>query len=203
MAYLPNCKVKLVLHNLKGESWTVNSIPTTRVQTSHTFCGGWLSFVRGNNINVRDVCIFELVGKCELRVNILRVRQEPQDYEQGDAKGSTKDKKSGRLTKKVKGKSRKTQSLAIIEGQKVAFSIEKVKVGIAAKGSAGSQSARGVHVKRGSSMMGCMSMKSAPEEKIAAESFISGFPYFVRVMKKFNVSGSYTLVSCSIPSYSL
>lgn len=49
--------------------------------------------------------------------------------------------------------------------------------------------------KRGSSMTGCMSMKSAPEEKMAAESFVSSFPYFVRVMKKFNVSGSYTLVS--------
>ena len=41
---------------------------------------------------------------------------------------------------------------------------------------------------------GCISMKSAPEEKLAAESFLSSFPHFVRVMKKFNVSGSYTLV---------
>ncbi|KAI3802370.1 hypothetical protein L1987_30502 [Smallanthus sonchifolius] len=39
MAHLPKCKVKIVLHNLKGEYWTVNSIPTTRVQTSHTLCG--------------------------------------------------------------------------------------------------------------------------------------------------------------------
>lgn len=205
-AYLPNCKVKLVLHNLKGESWTVNSIPTTRVQTSHTFCGGWLSFVRGNNINVKDVCIFELIGKCELRVNILRVRQEPLDYEHCDSEGltnGTSQKVNGSLTKKVKGKTRKTQSLAMIEGQKVAFSIEKVKCGIAAKGSvAGSQSrstngksgkTRGLQEKRGSNMMGFMSMKSAPEEKIAAESFITSFPYFVRVMKKFNVGGSYTL----------
>ncbi|KAI3684778.1 hypothetical protein L6452_34004 [Arctium lappa] len=206
MAYLPNCKVKIVLHNLKGESWTVNSIPTTRVQTSHTFCGGWLSFVRGNNINVRDVCIFELIGKCELRVNILRVRQEAQDYEHDDVKGLTNGashKISGRLTKKVKGNSRKTQKPTMIEGQKVAFSIEKVKLGIAAKGSAlGSQSRtsngksgkpKGLQEKRGSSMLGCMSMKSAPEEKMAAESFISSFPYFVRVMKKFNIGGSYTL----------
>lgn len=60
---------------------------------------------------------------------------------------------------------------------------------------------RGLQEKRGSNMMGFMSMKSAPEEKIAAESFITSFPYFVRVMKKFNVGGSYTLVSSSI-SYS-
>lgn len=100
--------------------------------------------MRGNNINVKDVCIFELIGKCELRVNILRVRQEPLDYEHCDSEGltnGTSQKVNGSLTKKVKGKTRKTQSLAMIEGQKVAFSIEKVKCGIAAKGSvAGSQS---------------------------------------------------------------
>ncbi|KAJ0795446.1 putative transcription factor B3-Domain family [Helianthus annuus] len=205
MAYLPNCKVKIVLHNLKGESWTVNSIPTTRVQTSHTFCGGWLAFVRSNNINIRDVCIFELVGKCEMRVNILRVRQELQDYEHTDLKGSTNaaaHKVSGRLTKKVKRKSLKTQTPGLTESQKFAFSIEKVKLGIAAKGSVGSQlrtvngksgKARVFQENRGSSMTGFTSMKSAPEEKIAAESFISSFPYFVRVMKKFNIGGSYTL----------
>lgn len=210
MAYLPNCKVKIVLQNLKGESWIVNSIPTTRVQTSHTFCGGWLNFVRGNNINVRDVCIFELVGNCEMRVNILRVRQEAVEYEEQQQQQGSSDvkalthKTSGKLAKKAKGKSRKTQKLSMMEGQKVAFSIEKVKLGIAAKGSVvGSQSKtttngkpgkeRVLQEKRGSSMTGCMSMKSAPEEKMAAESFVSSFPYFVRVMKKFNVSGSYTL----------
>lgn len=206
MAYLPNCKVKIVLHNLKGESWTVNSIPTTRVQTSHTFCGGWLSFVRDNNINVRDVCIFELVGKCELRVNILRVRQELPDDGQSVVKRLTNGashKIPGTLTKKVKGKSRTSKISTLIDGPKVAFSIEKVKIGIAAKGSVvGSQSrttngksgiSRALQEKRGSSMMGCTSMKSGPEEKIAAESFISSFPYFVRVMKKFNIGGSYTL----------
>ncbi|KAK1436567.1 hypothetical protein QVD17_02348 [Tagetes erecta] len=205
-AYLPNCKVKIVLYNSKGESWPVNSIPTTRVQTSHTFCGGWLAFVRGNNINVRDVCIFELVGKCQMRVNILRVRQEPLDYEHGDLKGSsngTSHNVSGRSAMKVKKKSlNKTQIPGLVDGQKLAFSIEKVKLGIAAKGSVGSQlrSANGTSGKarvfqehRASSIMGCTSMKSAPEEKIAAESFISNFPYFVRVMKKFNISGSFTL----------
>nr|XP_043636926.1 B3 domain-containing protein Os01g0723500-like [Erigeron canadensis] len=205
-AYLPNCKVKVVLYNSKGESWTINSIPTIRVQTSHTFCGGWLSFVRDNDINVRDVCIFELIGKCELRVNILRIRQESLDYEDGDVNGLTNgasQKMNGRLDKNVKAKSRKTQSLALLGDQKVGFSIDKVKHGIAAKGSvAGSQSRtadgksgkiKSLPEKRGSSKTGCTSLKSAPEEKIAAESFITTFPYFVRVMKKFNTGGSYTL----------
>lgn len=39
----------------------------------------------------------------------------------------------------------------------------------------------------------CLSMLSAQE---VAQSFTSSFPYFVRIMKSFNVSGSYTLVGC-------
>ena len=35
----------------------------------------------------------------------------------------------------------------------------------------------------------------ALDEERAAKSFTSGFPNFVRIMRKFNVSGSYTLVS--------
>ena len=58
----------------------MNSIPTTRVQTSHTFCGGWLSFVRDNNIDLGDTCIFELVRKCELRVHVLKAEKEGSDY---------------------------------------------------------------------------------------------------------------------------
>lgn len=83
--YLPKCKIKIVLRNLKGESWTVNSIPTTKVQTSHTFCGGWLSFVRENNIDIGDICIFELLHKFELQVRILRVGKEGIDGHHGEA----------------------------------------------------------------------------------------------------------------------
>lgn len=89
-AHLPNCKVKVVLVNLKGEGWIVNSIPTVKVHMCHTLCGGWMAFVRDNNINTGDVCIFELVGKCELRVYILRVGQEGLECQNGKAavKGS-------------------------------------------------------------------------------------------------------------------
>lgn len=34
-----------------------------------------------------------------------------------------------------------------------------------------------------------------------AQSFTSSFPYFVRIMKSFNVSGSYTLVGCFLRFY--
>lgn len=83
MAHLPSCKLKLVLHNLKGESWTVNSVPTTRVHTSHTLCGGWMAFVRGNDINMGDICVFELVQDCELRVHIFRVGKEISEDQSG------------------------------------------------------------------------------------------------------------------------
>lgn len=83
MAHLPNCKTEVVLHNLKGASWTVNSVPTTKVHTSHTLCGGWLAFVRSNEIKLGDICIFELVHKCELHVYILRVGKQYPDSQSG------------------------------------------------------------------------------------------------------------------------
>ncbi|CAK9178589.1 unnamed protein product [Ilex paraguariensis] len=160
MAHLPKCKVKIVLRNSKGESWTVNSIPTTRVQTSHTFCGGWLGFVRDNNLKMGDICIFELLRKCELRVQILRVGKEGLDCKSGKVKHISALKSSVSKACKRKSVPQKKNS---------------------------SQDKQTSHAK------GCMSMKSAPEEKIAAESFISKFPHFVRIMKKFNIGGSYTL----------
>lgn len=36
---------------------------------------------------------------------------------------------------------------------------------------------------------------SSQDEKKVSQSFSSNFPYFVRIMKSFNVRGSYTLVS--------
>jgi len=83
MSHFPNCKTKIILHNLKGEHWTVNSVPTTRVHTSHTLCGGWMAFVRGNSIKVGDVCIFELIRECELRVRIAEVGKDGLDCQVG------------------------------------------------------------------------------------------------------------------------
>lgn len=83
MAHLPNCKTEIILRNIKGACWTVNSVPTTRVHTSHTFCGGWMAFVRSNDIKMGDICIFELVHKLELRVFILRVGKDSSDNQSG------------------------------------------------------------------------------------------------------------------------
>ncbi|VFQ99137.1 unnamed protein product [Cuscuta campestris] len=172
--HLPKCKVKIVLRNLKGQSWIVNSIPrfpTTRVETSHTFCGGWLGFVRDNNLGLGDICIFELVLKCEFRVRILRVEKEgTEGYTNNPIKFVAKEKGKPSILKKYKSHSQVRASIR--------HSVQK---------GTGSQD------KLCSFTKGCMSLKSAPEEKIAAKSFTSSFPHFLRVMKKFNVSGSYTL----------
>ena len=51
----------------------------------------------------------------------------------------------------------------------------------------------------GSKTKGSMRMMLALDEERAARSFSSSFPNFVRIMKQFNISGSYTLVSLVYP----
>ncbi|KAG8377681.1 hypothetical protein BUALT_Bualt08G0058100 [Buddleja alternifolia] len=187
--HLPKCKVKIVLHNLKGESWTVNSIPTTKVQTSHTFCGGWLSFVRDNNVDIGDICIFELVRQCELQVRILRVGNEGIDGHDGEAAyggrnngcTTTSKKMSRRKSKKMNENAVNIKGSALVSQSNNWIAESEIHKSFGSIG------------KQGSQTKGCMSMKSAPEEKIAAQYFVSSYPHFVRVMKKFNISGSYTL----------
>lgn len=186
--HLPKCKVKIVLRNLKGDSWTVNSIPTTKVQTSHTFCGGWLSFVRDNNIDIGDICIFELMHKFELQVRILRVGKEGMDGHHGEADlrgrnngcSTTANKMSRRKPKK------KCESSNSIKGSALCSLSNSCVTESEILKRFGSLEKQG-------SFKGCMSMKSAPEEKMAAQYFVSSYPHFVRVMKKFNIGGSYTL----------
>lgn len=111
MTHLPNCKVKIVLQNLNGECWTVNSIPSTRVNTSHTLCGGWMAFVRYNDIKSGDICVFELVGQCEFRVHhIVGVRTEEIDTQNGKVAQHKSFKGS---SKKVRTKSSKVHSKSI------------------------------------------------------------------------------------------
>lgn len=83
MAHLPDCKTEIVLRNLKGECWTVNSLPDSKGRMVHTFCGGWMAFVRGNDIKIGDVCIFELISKLDMRVHITGVGRKEVDLESG------------------------------------------------------------------------------------------------------------------------
>lgn len=48
-----------------------------------------MSFVRDNGIQLGDICIFELVGKCELRVHITSVGKNGIDLDYQNRTGSS------------------------------------------------------------------------------------------------------------------
>ncbi|XP_022768836.1 B3 domain-containing protein Os11g0197600-like isoform X2 [Durio zibethinus] len=195
MEHLPKCKTEIVLRNLKGACWTVNSVPTTRVHTSHTLCGGWLGFVRSNEIKVGDICIFEFVRKFELCVHILRVGKEDPDRQRGkavpnvliDRSDATISKKFVKNSSKVHSEPKKVQ-MCDNKGSKM---LDKWKY---AASFALCSLSRSGNDKQEAAIGGLRMMLALDEEK-AARSFASGFPNFVRIMRKFNISGSYTLLS--------
>jgi hypothetical protein len=81
-AHFPNHIIKIILHNLKGEQWTVNCVNKSIVHhTHHILCGGWIDFVRCNGIKVGDVCIFELIREYEFRVRIAEVGKNGLDFQ--------------------------------------------------------------------------------------------------------------------------
>ncbi|XP_027331110.1 B3 domain-containing protein Os03g0619600-like isoform X2 [Abrus precatorius] len=222
MAHLPNCKIKIILHNLKGEHWTVNSVPTTRVHTSHTLCGGWMAFVRGNNIKVGDICIFELVHECELRVCIAGVGKDGLDSQlekvaisrpsAGHAVTCHKTsrympmnpKASSKCIRKVDLSDKKWSKI----GQETVLSVDLKKSGRASNTSnkmglchqpkaahkkLAVQRRHRVEDELSSQAKAGLRMLFALDEQRVAQAFTSPFPNFVKIMKKFNVSGSYTL----------
>ncbi|TKY57766.1 hypothetical protein E2542_SST14819 [Spatholobus suberectus] len=219
MAHLPNCKIKIILHNLKGEHWTVNSVPTTRVHTSHTLCGGWMAFVRGNNIKVGDICIFELVHECELRVHIAGVGKDGLESQVGKVAISSRPSAGHAITSRYMPMNPKVSSKCIRKvdlsdkkwskiGQETVLSIDLKKSGRASNTSKKmglSPQSKAAHKKLGvqrkhrvedelsSQAKAGLRMLFALDEQRVAQAFTSPFPSFVKIMKKFNVSGSYTL----------
>ncbi|CAK8569558.1 unnamed protein product [Lathyrus sativus] len=80
-AHLPDYKTEITLRNSRGECWTVNSIPDSKGGKAHTLCGGWMSFVRANGINIGDTCIFELVSHLVIQVHVSGVGKEGLDHQ--------------------------------------------------------------------------------------------------------------------------
>ncbi|KAI9201674.1 hypothetical protein LWI28_027194 [Acer negundo] len=214
MAHLPNCKTEITLRNLKGASWTVNSVPTTKVHTNHTFCGGWLAFVRSNEINAGDICIFELERPFELRVYILRVGKEDTHSQNGkvastgsnagSAATSRKKLKNSlmvysKCTKKVSRCNSKGSTICGIR-KDVNATLNSGSVALCSQSNTGNEnpgtairSRKNVEAEMDSQARSNLRMVMALDEEKAARSFTSHFPHFVRIMRKFNVSGSYTL----------
>ncbi|XP_024930728.3 B3 domain-containing protein Os01g0723500 isoform X2 [Ziziphus jujuba] len=238
MAHLPNCKVKIVLKNSQGECWTVNSVPSTRVHTSHTLCGGWMAFVRYNDIKVGDICIFELVSEYEFHVHILGEgvdcqsgKVAPSRPPAGRAVASHKNYKS--LSKKMKGNSSKVHSkslkmleladkrvskkhldAAFADDTKKHGSTSKTfsRVAVCSQSKAATKKLvvcrkKGAEDELGPQARSGLRMMLALDEERVARSFTSCFPSFVKIMKKFNISGSYTLKipyqfsTAHLPSY--
>ncbi|XP_027189765.1 B3 domain-containing protein Os01g0723500-like isoform X2 [Cicer arietinum] len=236
MSHFPNCKIKIILHNLKGEHWTVNSVPTTRVHTSHTLCGGWMAFVRGNNIKVGDVCIFELIRECELRVRVAEVGKDGLDCQVGKlafSMLSTGHDVACNKTSKYKPKNPKVSSKCRNKvdlfdkkiskiGQEAVLSIDlktsgrasntSKKMGLCPQSKASHKKLavsrrHRVEDELSSQAKAGLRMLFALDEQRVAQAFSSPFPNFVKIMKKFNVSGSYTLKipyqfsAAHLPSY--
>ncbi|XP_054799393.1 B3 domain-containing protein Os01g0723500-like isoform X2 [Prosopis cineraria] len=219
MAHLPNCKIKIILHNIKGERWTVNSVPTTRVHTSHTLCGGWMAFVRDNNIKVGDICIFELVHECELRVRIVGIGRDGIDCHVGKVafsrpltghsinshrtsqympiKAKVNPKCNGNVDLFDKKRSRMGQDAVLSVDAKKPGRVSKTsrKTGICPVSKAAHivQRRHRTDDELSSQAKAGLRMLFALDEQRVAQAFTSSFPSFVKVMKKFNVSGSYTL----------
>lgn len=63
-------KAEIVLWNVKGKAWTMILV---FYGSQFVFTGGWAAFAHDNKLQEGDTCIFELVGKTEMRVHILRV----------------------------------------------------------------------------------------------------------------------------------
>lgn len=70
--HLPDDSGEIFLHDPKKRQWTVRYLTSKRPALS----GGWGKFAVGNNIEVDDVCIFELIAKCHLKVHIFRVLED-------------------------------------------------------------------------------------------------------------------------------
>lgn len=62
----------------------MNSVPDSKGRMVHTFCGGWMAFVRGNDIKIWDICIFELISKCEMRVRISGIGRKELGHPSGN-----------------------------------------------------------------------------------------------------------------------
>ncbi|CAJ2675512.1 unnamed protein product [Trifolium pratense] len=84
--HFPARRTEVTLRNSRGECWTVNSIPDGKGRGAHTFCGGWMAFVRDNDLKVGDACIFELVSNYVMQVYISGVGKEGFDHQNGHAK---------------------------------------------------------------------------------------------------------------------
>ncbi|XP_020593729.1 B3 domain-containing protein Os11g0197600-like isoform X2 [Phalaenopsis equestris] len=70
--HLPGCNGEVFLHDPNKQKWSVRYIFSRRPALS----GGWGKFAVGNNLEIDDVCVFELIERRNLKVHIFRVLED-------------------------------------------------------------------------------------------------------------------------------
>nr|QDX18316.1 B3 domain-containing protein Os01g0723500-like isoform X1 [Cymbidium sinense] len=70
--HLPNYSGEIFLHDSNEQQWTVRYLFSKRPALS----GGWGKFAVGNNLEMDDVCIFELIAQKHMKVHIFRALED-------------------------------------------------------------------------------------------------------------------------------
>ncbi|XP_016651550.1 PREDICTED: putative B3 domain-containing protein Os03g0621600 [Prunus mume] len=70
MGHLSKNSANVILWDLGGRAWVVEFIAKPRAK----FQSGWHEFVRGNNLNVNDVCVFVLIDDTRLVFEVVIFR---------------------------------------------------------------------------------------------------------------------------------
>ncbi|KAI5410600.1 hypothetical protein KIW84_055934 [Lathyrus oleraceus] len=170
---------------MSAEYGTNNNYANGR--TIHTFCGGWMAFVRGNSIKVGDVCIFELI-----RQDMMSLAERLPNICQKALKSA--QSRETKLIYQIKGCQRWVKKLFYpVELQILRRSGFAPSRNLPRKSWTAVPWKHSVEDELSSQAKAGLRMLFALDEQRVAEAFTSDFPNFVKIMKMFNVSGSYTL----------
>ncbi|XP_040363968.1 B3 domain-containing protein Os01g0723500-like isoform X2 [Rosa chinensis] len=72
--HLPPDYYKFILENTEGDRWEANGVPSNN---TILLSRGWVSFARGNGVEIGDDCLFELQSKSKMVVHMVvhKIRQ--------------------------------------------------------------------------------------------------------------------------------
>lgn len=70
--HLPKRKTIFSVRDPEGRGWDVIYIP--HVSGRGCLSGGWGAYARANNLEIGDICVFEVVGECQMKVHVFHWR---------------------------------------------------------------------------------------------------------------------------------
>lgn len=71
--YLGQKKVGFNIRDSNGRTWAVEYVYQITGRPKGKFKAGWKKFVRDNDVEVGDVCVFELISNMDEGVNLMQV----------------------------------------------------------------------------------------------------------------------------------